>query len=116
MPDITIGLAFFAGFLSFISPCVLPLIPAYITYLGGRVIIQYSAQTAVATTGNGTAAVAVQPSRLGTIFHALLFIAGFTFVFVTFGLLVNAGTPPTRLAVEQQNLEEHFMQIIGAVK
>ena len=28
-------------------------------------------------------------------------------------LLVNAGTPPTRLAVEQQNLEEHFMQLIG---
>ena len=31
-------------------------------------------------------------------------------------ILVNAGTPPTRLTVEQQNLEEHFMQIIGAVK
>ena len=31
-------------------------------------------------------------------------------------ILVNAGTPPTHLAVEQQNLEEHFMQIIGAVK
>ena len=31
-------------------------------------------------------------------------------------ILVNAGTPPTRLAVEHQNLEEHFMQIIGGVK
>ena len=31
-------------------------------------------------------------------------------------LLVNAGAPPTRLAVEQQNLEEHFMQITGGVK
>ena len=31
-------------------------------------------------------------------------------------MLVNAGTPPTRLAVEQQNLEDHFMQIIGGVK
>ena len=28
-------------------------------------------------------------------------------------ILVNAGTPPTHLALEQQNLEEHFMQIIG---
>jgi ABC-2 type transport system ATP-binding protein len=28
-------------------------------------------------------------------------------------ILVNAGTPPTHLAVEQQNLEDHFMQIIG---
>jgi ABC-2 type transport system ATP-binding protein len=31
-------------------------------------------------------------------------------------ILVNAGNPPTRLAVEQQNLEEHFMQITGEVK
>jgi ABC-2 type transport system ATP-binding protein len=31
-------------------------------------------------------------------------------------ILVNAGNPPTRLAVEQQNLEEHFMHITGEVK
>jgi ABC-2 type transport system ATP-binding protein len=31
-------------------------------------------------------------------------------------LLVNAGNPPTRLAVEQQNLEEHFMQMINRIK
>jgi ABC-2 type transport system ATP-binding protein len=31
-------------------------------------------------------------------------------------VLVNAGTPPTRLAVEQQNLEEHFLQRTGGAK
>jgi len=31
-------------------------------------------------------------------------------------ILVDAGTPPTRLAVEQQNLEEHFMQLTGGPK
>jgi ABC-2 type transport system ATP-binding protein len=31
-------------------------------------------------------------------------------------ILVNAGTPPTRLLVKQQNLEEHFMQLTGGVK
>src|SRR5258705_1108497 len=31
-------------------------------------------------------------------------------------ILVNAGTPPTRLAVEQQNLEEHFLQMTGGAK
>jgi ABC-2 type transport system ATP-binding protein len=31
-------------------------------------------------------------------------------------ILVNAGTPPTRLAVEQQNLEEHFLQLTGGAK
>src|SRR5689334_22546014 len=31
-------------------------------------------------------------------------------------ILVNAGIPPTRLAVEQQNLEDHFMQLTGGTK
>ena len=31
-------------------------------------------------------------------------------------ILVNAGTPPTHLAVKQQNLEEHFMQLTGGVQ
>jgi ABC-2 type transport system ATP-binding protein len=31
-------------------------------------------------------------------------------------MLVNAGTPPTHLAVAQQNLEEHFMQLTGGEK
>jgi ABC-2 type transport system ATP-binding protein len=31
-------------------------------------------------------------------------------------ILVQAGTPPTRLTVEQQNLEEHFMQLTGGAK
>ena len=31
-------------------------------------------------------------------------------------MLVNAGTPPTRLAVEQQNLEDHFLQLTGGTK
>ena len=31
-------------------------------------------------------------------------------------IMVNAGTPPTKLAVEQQNLEDHFMQLIGDMK
>ena len=34
--DIPIGLAFLAGLASFLSPCVFSLVPAYISYLGGR--------------------------------------------------------------------------------
>jgi cytochrome c-type biogenesis protein len=32
------GLAFFAGIISFFSPCVLPLVPAYIGYLSGAAV------------------------------------------------------------------------------
>lgn len=85
MVDITIGLAFVAGLASFISPCVLPLVPAYVGYMGGQVTSQVAA-----TAGGGN--VAVQRNRFGTVLHGLFFVLGFTFVFVTFGLLTTAGS------------------------
>lgn len=43
--EATIPLAFFAGLLSFLSPCVLPLVPAYLGYLGGRAVNQVAEET-----------------------------------------------------------------------
>lgn len=65
--------AFVAGLLSFLSPCVLPLIPSYITYITGLSFADLQAE---------------HPShkvRQQTIIHSLLFIAGFTCVFVLLG-------------------------------
>jgi cytochrome c-type biogenesis protein len=84
MVDITIGLAFIAGLVSFISPCVLPLVPAYVGYMGGQVTTQVSA-------GSGGVAIA-QRNRFATVLHGIFFVLGFTFVFVTFGLLTTAGS------------------------
>jgi cytochrome c-type biogenesis protein len=65
---ITLPLAFLAGLLSFASPCVLPLVPAYMGYLGG---------TAVASGSEGNA--------WRTFVHALLFVLGFAAVFILLG-------------------------------
>ncbi len=65
--------AFIAGLLSFLSPCVLPLIPSYITYITGVSFADLQAE---------------HPShkvRQLTMLHSLLFIAGFTCVFVLLG-------------------------------
>lgn len=65
--------AFIAGLLSFLSPCVLPLIPSFITYITGLSFADLQAE---------------HPShkvRQQTIVHTLLFIAGFTTVFVLLG-------------------------------
>ena len=70
---ITIVGAFIAGLLSFLSPCVLPLIPSYITYITGLSFADLQAE---------------HPShkvRQQTIFHSLLFIGGFTAVFILLG-------------------------------
>lgn len=44
--EATIPIAFFAGLLSFLSPCVLPLVPAYLGYLGGRAVNQVADEPA----------------------------------------------------------------------
>lgn len=65
--------AFVAGLLSFLSPCVLPLIPSYITYITGLSFADLQAEHPT------------HKVRELTIVHSLLFIAGFTCVFVLLG-------------------------------
>lgn len=86
--NLTIGLAFVAGFISFISPCVLPLVPAYIGYMGGRMTNSVAAQVTVS--GGGAALRSSMSTRFGTVMHGVFFVLGFTFVFVTIGLLSTA--------------------------
>ncbi|HTG80912.1 MAG TPA: cytochrome c biogenesis CcdA family protein [Geobacteraceae bacterium] len=71
--NITFVGAFIAGLLSFLSPCVFPLIPSFITYITGLSFADLQAE---------------HPShkvRQLTVIHSLLFIAGFTAVFVLLG-------------------------------
>jgi len=70
--DLTIALAFWAGLLSFVSPCVLPLVPAYLGQL-----------TAVAVAGSPPG---VAPSRFLAVRHAMAFVFGFGSVFTLLGI------------------------------
>ena len=72
--NISIGLAFLAGLASFLSPCVFSLVPAYISYLGGR------------AAGDEN-----RPGdRFATFTHGLAFVLGFSFVFVSVGITASA--------------------------
>ena len=90
--EITIGLAFIAGLVSFISPCVLPLVPAYIGYMGGRLTNTVSSTAHVGVgAGGGNVSTSIPLSlRFNTALHGLFFVAGFTVVFVSIGLLSTA--------------------------
>jgi cytochrome c-type biogenesis protein len=72
--NVTIGLAFLAGLASFLSPCVLSLVPAYVGYLGGR-----------AAGGESSG-----KNRWVTFSHGLAFVLGFSLVFILFNIIASA--------------------------
>ncbi|MBV8722436.1 MAG: cytochrome c biogenesis protein CcdA [Candidatus Eremiobacteraeota bacterium] len=76
-PHLTAGIAFLAGLVSFVSPCVLPLVPAYLSLLTGESLEDLKARTATA-------------ARLQTLAHAVAFVLGFSMVFIALGLTASA--------------------------
>jgi cytochrome c-type biogenesis protein len=85
--NVTLLAAFGAGLLSFISPCVLPLIPGYLSYISGMSLDEMRG------TGAGVAAVAVAAppdARRRVILASLAFILGFSIVFVSLGASASA--------------------------
>lgn len=72
MPDVSFTWALLAGLLSFLSPCVLPLVPPYLSYLAGATLDQMSDDADVRTHRRALTA-------------ALFFVLGFTTIFVALG-------------------------------
>jgi cytochrome c-type biogenesis protein len=66
-PSIGLFIAFAAGLLSFLSPCVLPLIPSYVTFISGMSLDD------------------VSRARRTAFVHSLLFVLGFTLIFLALG-------------------------------
>src|SRR3954467_4743898 len=72
-PDVTLLAALLAGLVSFLSPCVLPLVPPYLVYLAGASLERL---------GDG----GPKPgARRETVGGALLFVCGFSTVFIALG-------------------------------
>lgn len=75
--EITYWIAFTAGILSFASPCVLPLIPSYLTYITGLSFSQLESEHPNAKV------------RLTVLLHSLCFIFGFSVVFILLGAIAG---------------------------
>jgi len=73
MPDIALPAVFFAGLVSFLSPCVLPLVPPYLTYLAGASLDQITGETVD------------RDIRRRAILSAVCFVAGLGAVFIALG-------------------------------
>src|SRR6187455_2776897 len=86
--NVTLLAAFGAGILSFISPCVLPLIPGYLSYISGLSLDEMRG-----TPGRGGVAVAVVAPphvRRRVLISSLFFIIGFSLVFIALGASASA--------------------------
>jgi cytochrome c-type biogenesis protein len=92
--NISLGLAFLAGLASFLSPCVLSLVPAYVSYLGGR-------SAGLARSG--------ETNRWITFTHGLAFVLGFSVVFILLGVASSA------LGGVLYNLRSYLAKIGGIV-
>jgi cytochrome c-type biogenesis protein len=84
--SVGIGLAFAAGLVSFLSPCVVPLVPSYLGFVSGLTLDELTSAGA--------------PHRTHTMVRATLFVLGFSLVFVslgavatTFGLVIARALP-----------------------
>src|SRR3989338_6097532 len=73
MTEITLIIAFIAGLVSFLSPCVLPLIPGFLSYLSG---------VSVSETNSAK-------SKAIVFLNTIFFVLGFTLVFSIMGVLIN---------------------------
>jgi cytochrome c-type biogenesis protein len=79
--EISLPLAFLAGLVSFLSPCVLPVVPSYVAYVSGVTLEELR---------DGDAGQA----RRAAVLNSFLFVAGFSLVFMTLGLVATSVGPP----------------------
>jgi cytochrome c-type biogenesis protein len=84
MESVTLLAAFVAGVLSFISPCVLPLIPGYLSFVSGVTLDEMRG------TGMSGAVVAPAGARRRAVTRSVAFVLGFSLVFISLGASATA--------------------------
>jgi len=90
--DLNPALAFLAGLASFVSPCVLPLVPAYLAYLGATATPPHS-------WGGGGAAAGGAVSKPSIAVAGAAFVAGLSLIFILFFYVFSLAVQPFRAYV-----------------
>ena len=87
MSDLSLPAIFVAGVLSFLSPCVLPLVPPYLTYLAGQTAEEMEAE-------------GVRVAQQDLLWSALLFVLGFSTIFIGLGATASVFGQVLRVNLE----------------
>jgi len=79
--EITLAVAALAGLGSFVAPCILPMIPAFLAYISGTTLSELNQK-------DGSKTVTI--NRTNIILNSLFFVLGFSVVFSTLGVIINS--------------------------
>jgi len=79
--EITLAVAALAGLGSFVAPCILPMIPAFLAYISGTTLSELNQK-------DGTKTVSV--NRTNIVLNSVFFVLGFSVVFSTIGVIINS--------------------------
>jgi len=81
MSEVTLAVAALAGLGSFVAPCILPMIPAFLAYISGTTLSELNQK-------NGTKLISI--NRTNVILNTVFFVLGFSIVFSTLGVIINS--------------------------
>lgn len=80
MAEITLAVAALAGLGSFVAPCILPMIPAFLAYISGTTLSELNQKQGSTITIN----------RTNIVLNSVFFVLGFSVVFSTLGVIINS--------------------------
>lgn len=81
MAEITLAVAVLAGLGSFVAPCILPMIPAFLAYISGATVSELSQKSGSKT---------ISVNRTNIILNTVFFVIGFSVVFSALGVIINS--------------------------
>ena len=101
MAEITLAVAAIAGMGSFVAPCILPMIPAFLAYISGTTLSELNQSK-----GSNTLSI----NRTNIILNSVFFVLGFSVVFSTLGVIINSA-----LATSAGELVKGLNQVGGII-
>ena len=101
MAEITLAVAVLAGLASFVAPCILPMIPAFLAYISGTTLSELNQK-------NGSSTVTI--NRTNIVLNSVFFVIGFSVVFSTLGVIINSV-----LSTSAGELVEGLNQVAGII-
>ena len=101
MAEITLAVAVLAGLASFVAPCILPMIPAFLAYISGTTLSELNQKSGSST---------ITINRTNIVLNSVFFVIGFSVVFSTLGVIINSV-----LSTSAVELVEGLNQVAGII-